>query len=265
MDGSRFDDLTRFIADTPSRRTVIKAMVGAIAGSLASVGTALGGPRCKRVNQACQTTADCCPGPTANGNVYCASAGKKSKICQACPAETPTACNGGCVDTSDDNNNCGACGEVCFGGTTCVNGSCQCPAGQHLCADGSCNECCIHDHCESPDPEANPICCAGTCVSASFDENNCGGCGNVCFADQFCELGDCECFEAGAHVGPDGQCTCDGTNCQGGGSCCDDYVCFLGTCQHCGAAGADCHDFSGNPGDFLCCSGTCDPNTVTCA
>ena len=72
MDGSRFDDLTRFMAETPSRRTVVKAMVGAIAGGLASVGNALGAPRCKRVNQACQTTADCCPGPTANGNVYCA-------------------------------------------------------------------------------------------------------------------------------------------------------------------------------------------------
>src|SRR5690349_18887612 len=71
MDGSRFDELSRFMAERPSRRTVVKAMFGAIAGSMASVGAALGAPRCKRVNQACQTTADCCPGPNANGNVYC--------------------------------------------------------------------------------------------------------------------------------------------------------------------------------------------------
>ena len=88
MDESRFDDITRFMADRPSRRKVLAAMAAAISGSLASVGTALGAPRCKRVNQACQTTADCCPGPNANGNVYCKQVKKSAKVCATCPAET---------------------------------------------------------------------------------------------------------------------------------------------------------------------------------
>jgi hypothetical protein len=35
-----------------------------------------------------------------------------------------TACNGSCVNTSSDANNCGACGNVCPGGRACINGAC---------------------------------------------------------------------------------------------------------------------------------------------
>jgi hypothetical protein len=263
MDGTRFDDLTRFLAERRSRRSVVKAMAGAIAASIASVGTAIGAPRCKRVNQACQTTADCCPGPNANGNVYCAPSGNK-KLCKACPAESPTACNGGCVATSDDDNNCGACGTVCFGGSTCVNGSCQCPAGQHRCADGSCQECCNDDHCDYLGSTVGPICCEGTCVGSRFNVNNCGACGNVCPSDQICSTANCQCAEFGAHVGPDGTCTCIGTDCSTSDQCCESHICFLGACEHCGATGQECHDFVGGPADHRCCSGVCDPTTITC-
>jgi hypothetical protein len=39
-------------------------------------------------------------------------------------------CNGTCVATCCDNNNCGACGNVCTGGLTCFEGVCDCPSGQ---------------------------------------------------------------------------------------------------------------------------------------
>jgi len=39
----------------------------------------------------------------------------------------------GCVDLSSDNNNCGSCGRICSGGTTCQGGSCACPSGQTDC------------------------------------------------------------------------------------------------------------------------------------
>jgi hypothetical protein len=241
MDGSQFDDLTRFMAERPSRRKVLAAMAAAISGSLASVGTALGAPRCKRIAQACQTTADCCPGPTANGNVYCKQVSKKSKVCAGCPSETPTACNGGCINTNNDNLNCGACGTVCHGGTTCVNGSCQCPAGKHLCADNSCQECCALEHCvDLLGQGVGAICCDGTCLATRFDETNCGACGNACSADQLCLDGNCTCTEEGKHVGPDGQCTCVGTSCAGNFPCCDGWYCDDSTsiCTECRPAGA---------------------------
>jgi hypothetical protein len=34
-----------------------------------------------------------------------------------------------CVSTCCDNNNCGACGNVCKGGLTCFEGVCDCPSG----------------------------------------------------------------------------------------------------------------------------------------
>jgi hypothetical protein len=329
VDESKFDDLTRFMAETPSRRTVVKALVGAIAGSLASVGTALGAPRCKRVNQACQTTADCCPGPTANGNVYCKQVKKSTKICATCPPETPTACNGGCVDTSTDSKNCGTCGNVCLGGTTCVNGSCRCPAGQHLCADGSCKECCADSHCDGGaerccngicrnldgsnencgacghvcpagtdcmngscvclngqhlcadgscrecctfehcvpiiGPGEGAICCDGTCKASRFNQNNCGGCGIVCAADQVCVDGDCTCPN-GQAPRPDGTCTCGGAECSAAVPCCDGYYCNFGVCLACEPIGGSCEN-SGDPGrpqNVACCSGMCDPSTLLC-
>jgi hypothetical protein len=266
MDGSRFDDLTRFMAERPSRRTVVKAMVGAMAGSLASVGTALGTPRCKRVNQACQTTADCCPGPTANGNVYCKQVKKSTKVCATCPPEAPTACNGGCISTASDNNNCGSCGNVCHGGASCANGVCRCPAGQHLCADGSCHECCTFEHCVSIiGPGEGAICCDGTCQASRFNPNNCGGCGIVCAGDQVCADGDCKC-PTGQASGPDGTCTCGGSDCSATEPCCNGYYCNFGVCLACETTGGSCEN-SGDPGrpqNVACCSGMCDPSTLTC-
>jgi hypothetical protein len=46
-----------------------------------------------------------------------------------CCAEGETICNGTCVATCCDNNNCGACGNVCTGGLTCFEGKCDCPSG----------------------------------------------------------------------------------------------------------------------------------------
>lgn len=58
--------------------------------------------------------------------------------CQACPSGMPciagscqcpatyTYCSGvGCVSLSDDDFNCGACGNICSGGKTCQGGMCQ--------------------------------------------------------------------------------------------------------------------------------------------
>jgi hypothetical protein len=83
-------------------------------------------------------------------------------------ASGQTNCDGTCTDTQTDSANCGACGNVCPEGTTCVNGACSepppCPPGLTL--------------------------CGGVCTNTAFDPGNCGGCGIVC--DATCSGGICQ-------------------------------------------------------------------------
>jgi hypothetical protein len=58
-----------------------------------------------------------------------------------------------------------ACVPGCGGGQICVNGSCQCPPYQSL--------------------------CAGSCIPTSVDPNNCGKCGNTCAGATACSAGEC--------------------------------------------------------------------------
>jgi hypothetical protein len=62
----------------------------------------------------------------------------------ACPSHLPTACQRGCVDTTTDPKNCGACNNKCprtgHGTAVCEGGVCgiACDAGYNLCG----GECC---------------------------------------------------------------------------------------------------------------------------
>lgn len=206
MDGERFDAITRTLATGGSRRTLLRAFAGAIGASLAGVGTALGAPRCKRTGQRCKSNADCCP--DTNGNLCAAN-----KTCQPCPAETPTLCGTQCRNTDTDAGNCGACGERCPTGASCVGGGCVCPSDA-------------------------PSICAGKCVDKSDDNLNCGSCGVQCFGDSTCVNGGCRCFYDGQHIDDDGLCTCEGTTCVSSDDCCNDFytgrfMCTAGQCTAC--------------------------------
>jgi hypothetical protein len=49
-------------------------------------------------------------------------------------------CNGQCVDTRTDPNNCGDCGNVCLSDQTCIDGVCTCAAsGQEQCGNSCVN------------------------------------------------------------------------------------------------------------------------------
>ncbi len=96
-------------------------------------------------------------------------------------------CDGTCVNTSNNADNCGSCGHVCSSGQVCDNGACssQCSASTRLCGT--------------------------SCADETKDPTNCGGCGTVCRSDQICN-GACVCAQ--------GKVLCNGicaTSCSGVG------------------------------------------------
>ncbi|HEX4406521.1 MAG TPA: hypothetical protein VH560_16900, partial [Polyangia bacterium] len=101
----------------------------------------------------------------------------------ACPSYQ-SLCNGACIPTSTDPNNCGGCGIKCASTLSCAGGSC---------ASG-----CL------PGLDS----CAQSCVDRMSDSQNCGSCGKVCAKGEGCVKGSCE---AAVPVGA------GSTNCAGGG------------------------------------------------
>src|SRR5262245_55007986 len=114
MDEQRFDALARALAQGISRRTFWRGAIGGAAGLLAID---------VRTTHAQEIFGAGTPVP-------------------ACPPGTSD-CGGQCVDVMTDDDNCGSCGESCASlggiglgyGKICVDGNCQCLAGEELCGD----------------------------------------------------------------------------------------------------------------------------------
>jgi hypothetical protein len=219
MEAQRFDNLTRTLAKGLTRRRLILGMSSGI-GALLGGEPVAAAPRCKRVDQACKTTADCCP--DENGT-YCA--GDKNKTCQPCagtickggcticpPTEIAdptlncacvcrpglTRCNGVCVDTLSDATNCGICGRPCDDGDVCTTDACvvgqcsnfeiaNCCQGDLECADG---DPCTTNTCVANQCQSAPVICPGAdlCTGASCSPNL------GCFTFPLCNDGD-DCTE----------------------------------------------------------------------
>jgi hypothetical protein len=94
--------------------------------------------------------------PVGNKCVPC-PAGQEASHNQCVCSSDSTKCNGKCVDTDTDMNNCGGCGNRCL------------PLGGHVCDDGKCT-------C----PPGAPTECDGKCVNTGIDQGHCGGCGYSC-------------------------------------------------------------------------------------
>jgi hypothetical protein len=108
--------------------------------------------------------------PPKDGSVNDAVSPPKDGGVDTGPCGAKTMCNGSCVDTTTDLQNCGTCGKVCDvgdagtppdGGTitpTCVASACGLQCGGILSL------------------------CSGKCLDTSSDPLNCGSCGNACDA-----------------------------------------------------------------------------------
>ena len=175
------------------------------------------GAQISQCNPACGTNATC----NADGTCSC------YLNYTNCPGE-----DGGssCINVQLDNNNCGTCGTVCPVGEACLGGSCQCKlticpvgnvdAGENVCTDpesdpNNCGGCagsggikcpegenCVLGQCSCVPSLTIAECTTDAglvCVNLTADDNNCGGCGNVCAANQHCA----------APAGAGGVCVCD--------------------------------------------------------
>jgi hypothetical protein len=176
--------------------------------------------------------------------------------CRPCETFGLSECDGECVDISGDNLHCGACGNACAGGESCVEGECisgncslSCAPGNVCCNDsgveqcvdpqtdvancGACGNACPGGVCEDAACRCGfrEFFCDGECINPVTDPDNCGDCGNVCPPGLRMCLGTYR---------PGGEWRCD--PCWAFGQIeCDNYCRDPDTDeQHCGACGVAC-------------------------
>ena len=160
-------------------------------------------------------TSEICDGAQKCGDILC-------NVGEAC-------CNEQCIYLSNNNMNCGSCGNKCPEGSICCDGECKDP--QTFLSDnnncGLCGTICTPAYTGSRGRNfPAEICCEGKCrLPYSFinDDNNCGLCGNKC---------------------PEGSICCNGG--------CIDPQTFLNDDNNCGLCGTKC-----NIPYEKCCEGTC--------
>jgi hypothetical protein len=120
----------------------------------ATAPTLCNGTTCSNLDSDANHCGDCaksCVQPASGGVTTCDS----RKCVVHCSDGSPD-CGGNCPNYKTDNQNCGTCGHICGGGTSCKNGVCCGPT------------------------QTN---CSGTCVDLSSDPDHCGACTNAVCAD----------------------------------------------------------------------------------
>jgi hypothetical protein len=159
-------------------------------------------------------------------------------LCYQCgPASTdPTQqlCGGACVSTTTDTGNCGACGNGCASGQSCVAGACVTP-----CSDGQ-------------------TACGTICVDLQTDAAHCGACDTQCafaHASATCAAGVCTLGVCDAGYG-----NCDGNESTG----CETDV--TSSVDHCGACGSGCAAVANATVSCVngSCAYACEPGFTDC-
>jgi len=183
------------------------------------------------------------------------------------------ATNGCETNLRTDNMNCGACGNACAGGQSCVSGACACPAGQTLCGGacvdlrtnstncGVCGRACVLTNATSAC--VSSVCAVTACgtgfadcdgsaasgceTNTQTDSTNCGACGRTCGAGQVCSRGVCAT-----------TCATPLTTCSSGGaSYCANTTIDPANCGACGRACALPNASASGCGAGACTVQTC--------
>ena len=168
MDSNRFDVLVISLSSLLSRRGMLATATGLAALAGSNLGPSLDTEaRRKRKKKGKK---------------------KKKKKCK----NGKTKCNGSCVNTSQDSQNCGSCGNSCQSGTTCQSGSCKnqnnvCPT--ECCSTGDCPNgfACQNGACQPQNNVCPTECCENSdCPTGGTCNQQTGQCvcpGNCCFND----------------------------------------------------------------------------------
>jgi hypothetical protein len=210
LDGRIFDQLTRAVNGTDSRRGTLKLIAGAaLAAAVATISPVAArkhgkgkhkghkkNKKCRQLNLSCSGKKQCCPGLTCTNGT-----------CQQ--PQQQAACTA--------NSDCGA-GQICVGGS-CVQ---QPPPQPECTVDSDCaaGKICVNGSCVVPPPECtinndcgiDEICESGHCVLIE-----CPGGDDDCDGNELCVEGFCECPEL-----EDGRCIrrCESqTDCPGASHC----------------------------------------------
>jgi hypothetical protein len=254
MDSTRFDDLTRRVASTGSRRSALRAMAGMGSGLLLVLtGRGAAADFCKTDTKACSKGSQCCSGNCAPATGKSATS-KSSSIC--CPAGQVQLANGTC--------GCPAGGCVCPTGQVdcgagCIPGECCTERGDPRCDNGiecSINTCvsnlCVHtDHSCDDDLDCTTDFCdhvVGACVNVEIGGSTPQGLpGGLCGSGEFFANGFVFGPIDGPILGPGGcdsqyldsnwvctenpnPCTKQGLACTTDSECCFGLPCTMGYC-----------------------------------
>ncbi len=170
----------------------------------------------------CGACGNVCPaGQGCNGVGVC------TETCATSAGFTPCTTGGGtqyCANLTQDPNNCGACGNVCATGQSCVTSKCTCPANDPSLCGTSPNQFCTNENDDPANcgacgticptgggclsgacacPLASPDVCVtapnAICTNTQTDDKNCGSCGTVCAAGKSCVAGACASFGTGVN------------------------------------------------------------------
>jgi hypothetical protein len=269
MNPSNFDELTKALASSTSRRQALRTILAASVGGLLGIGgisTAFGRHHRRRAKPAKPS-----PGGSP-GNSNCA------KFCAAVYGPNTPAANQ-CTSDAAHNKSGNLCSQ-CGGNSSRVccnkNGNfCDGTAGAFCCQQGQ--TCCGMTCCTSVQTCLNnTTCCATGDVCGSGAGATCG-----CPTGQVCLNNECVCLNAGDTCTPGSlECCGPGLRCPSG-TCCaplsfqcaSTSECCEGSCETsavlnttvcCLPSGASvpggCLDFF----ELKCCSGNCHPDTGTC-
>ena len=262
MDAQRFDSLARVLASSPSRRQLVRGLLGGALG--AGIGLRRG--TTGAANGPC---AHFCvdlypPGPERGDCIAAAARGEG--LCSACGATQANVCHDAqgkpyCPKLREDPLNCGGCGIACADGQECVEGACRCatspcpdPANQ-VRNPTTCACECTAEPCPAPRVR-NAVSCLCECPPTTCDPPQTELNPSTCA---------CECPPCPDGGAPDpatcacgGSCICTGGDtgdpCTSDADCCF-TVCDAGACARaCTPLGSFCDP---EIGFNVCCSGLC--------